>query len=114
MLRDGNVSTESGQVQFVGLGLLFFFLAIALLLITRLQDVATISVIAGALVEVISGVNFYLYNRSSAQLAVFHRALDQTQRFLLANTICELLDTGARDKARTALVRTIAERSPNQ
>ena len=100
--------------MFVGLGLLFFFAAMMLLMLTRLQDVATISVIAGALVEVISGVNFYLYNKSSAQLAVFQQALDQTQRFLLANTICELLESETRDKARSELVHTIAERPPKQ
>jgi hypothetical protein len=37
-------------------------------------------------------VNFYLYARTSAQLAEFHSRLDVTQRFLLANSLCETLD----------------------
>jgi len=43
----------------------------------------------GAVVEVIAGINFVLYGRTTAQLADFHHRLDRTQRFLLANSICE-------------------------
>ncbi|MBF0378141.1 MAG: hypothetical protein HQK72_11750 [Desulfamplus sp.] len=44
-----------------GIGLLFFLAAIVFLLTNKIQPIATISLISGALVEVISGVNFYFH-----------------------------------------------------
>lgn len=92
-----------------GLGLLFFLGAVAFLVVVRLQSVATVSVISGALIEVISGINFYLYGKTTAQLATFHRRLDQTQRFLLANSVCESFEGEERQKARASLIHTIAD-----
>ncbi len=89
-------------------GLLFFITAIVFLLTTSIQEVATVSVIGGALVEVISGINFVLYGKTTTQLAYFHQRLDQTQRFLLANSICELLEGEAKQKARSELIAVIA------
>jgi TRADD-N domain-containing protein len=92
-----------------GVGLLFFLGAVAFVLIVNLQSVATVSITSGALIEVISGINFYLYGRTTTQLATFHRRLDQTQRFLLANSVCESLEGEERQKARVSLVHTIAD-----
>jgi len=65
-------------------------------------------VISGALVELIAGINFYLYSRCVSQLADFHVRLDLTQRFLLANSICEGLDGDFKQQARSDLVRALA------
>jgi hypothetical protein len=91
-----------------GIGLCFFILAITFLLVTQSQAVATISVISGALVEVIAGINFHLYNKTTTQLSNFHQHLDQTQRFLLANSICEALEGETKQATRAAIVNTIA------
>lgn len=88
-------------------GLAFFVTAIAFLLIQQSQDLAVVSLISGALVEVISGVNFYLYNKSSAQLAEFHTRLESTQRYLLADSMCEGLEGDFKQKARADIVRAI-------
>jgi hypothetical protein len=71
------------------------------------HDIAVVSVISGAIVEVVSGVNFYLYNKTTHQLAGFQNRLDQTQRFLLANSICGSLDQ-VREQTVSELVRAIA------
>lgn len=91
-----------------GIGLLFFIASVSFI-IYRLPDIAaTISLISGALLELISGVIFYLYSKTSDQLANFQSRLDTTQRFLLANSICEGLQGESKQKARSDLVATIA------
>lgn len=66
------------------------------------------SLISGSLIEVISGINFYLYGKTSVQLADFQTRLDVTQRFLLAKSICESLEGDYKQKARSELIQTIA------
>lgn len=91
-----------------GAGLILFLGAIAFLLITQITAVAVVGVVGGAIVEVISGINFMLYGKTTTQLAEFHERLDQTQRFLLANSICETLEGEAKQKTRAGLVSVIA------
>ncbi len=88
-------------------GLVFFIAAIAFQLLQQPESTATISVISGALIEVISAINFYLYNKASAQLAEFQNRLDITQRFLLANSMCESLEGKYKQQSRAELVRAI-------
>jgi hypothetical protein len=65
---------------------------------------ATLGVIAGGLVQVISAINFYLYGRAARQFGAFHICLERTNRYLLANSLCEKLDLPARDAARCSLI----------
>jgi hypothetical protein len=96
----------------VALGLLFFVGAVVVELSTDAPNAALISAIAGGTVELISGLNFVLYGRATAQLGEFHDRLEQTQRFLLANSMCESLGTDRQDAARASLIETIAQASP--
>jgi hypothetical protein len=96
----------------VGLG--FFLFAVVWLLVSRVQDVALASVVGGAIVEVVSGIVFYLYGKTSNQLAEFQSQLDRTQRFLLANSVCSAIEGEAKDKTRAELVRAIAGIDPLQ
>jgi hypothetical protein len=89
-------------------GIALFAFAVVLLLLEQSTEVAIFSGIAGAIVEVISGIGFYLYAKASGQLAEFQSRLDRTQRFLLANSVCGSLKGSAKDKARTELIRAIA------
>ena len=92
-----------------GVGLVFFLGAVLFQLLAQATEVATVSIIAGAIVEVISGLNFYLYGRTTEQLAEYRRSLEQTQRFLLANSIAgSLEDETTRARARADLVTRIA------
>src|SRR6266700_21563 len=94
-----------------GVGLLFFIAAVSFILLKQTENVAVISLISGALVDVISAINFYLYSRASSQLASFHTYLDRTQRFILANSVCENLSGEIKQATRAELVRTIADYS---
>jgi hypothetical protein len=93
------------------IGLLFFLAAIGFLLVTNSSNLALVSSLAGAFVEVIAGIVFALYGKTTAQLADFHQRLDQTQHFLLANSICEALEGEIQQKTRSDLVMTIATAS---
>jgi hypothetical protein len=95
----------------VGVGLSFFIVAIAFLLFSNTGQVATISAIAGGLVEVIAGINFVLYGKAAGQLGSFHERLEQTQRILLANSITESIEGDARNSTRSQLVMEVV-RSP--
>ena len=66
-----------------------------------------VSVLAGGLIEVISGINFYLYFRTARQFAAFHTCLERTNRFLMANAMCEHLHED-KDKMRAELIRVVA------
>ena len=91
-----------------GAGFGFFLAAVGFILLQQSQNVATVSLISGALIEVISAINFYLYGKTSAQLAAFQTRLDQTQRYLLANSVCEGLEGDFKQRARAELVTVIA------
>ena len=90
-----------------GAGLIFFMVAIAFQL-GSMSDVAIISVIGGALIEFIAAVNFYLYGKTTTQLNLFHGRLEVTQRFLLANSLCDRLGNTHQDETRSYLIRQLA------
>ena len=91
-----------------GIGLACFLAAGTFLFYRDLKSVALISTISGTTVQIISGIQFYLYAQTTKQLADFHLRLDITQRFLLANSVCESLTGETKEKARHELVQAIA------
>jgi hypothetical protein len=72
-------------------GLVFFVCATSQAMSDDGRLRSIVSVLAGALSQFIAGVNFYLYFKASRQFASFHICLERTNRFLLANTMCENL-----------------------
>jgi len=95
-----------------GIGLTFFLFSVGFIILWKLESAAIISLISGALIEFISAINFYLYGKTSGQLANFQSRLDTTQRYLLANSICEGLESKTKQEARSGLVRMIAGDAP--
>jgi len=70
---------------------------------------ATVSMIAGTLIQVISAINFYLYSKTARQFAGFHICLERMDRYLLANSYCENLSTdSARDDCRRKTIEIMA------
>lgn len=107
VLGQSRKSFKSAQaLATFGAGLFLF--AVAWLLFSSSQDIALAGAIGGALSEVVAGIGFYLYGKSSDQLAVFQSRLDRTQRFLLANSVCSAINGEAQDQTRAELVRAIA------
>jgi TRADD-N domain-containing protein len=95
-----------------GFGLLLFVVAAVFSLLNGLSLASIVPLIAGAVVNVVSGIVFVLYGKTSLQLSAFHSRLEVLQRYLLANSICESLGDEARDKARAALIQEIS-RAPS-
>ena len=93
-------------------GLAFFLMAIVFMLWQHSGELATITMIGGALIEFIAGVNFYLYGKTLTQLSLFQGRLEVTQRFLLANSLCESLGEAWRDPTRARLINQLTTRYP--
>jgi len=92
---------------FAGLGTLFFFLSLRWVIAAK-AGLASISLISGALIQVISGINFYLYSQTTKQFAGFHICLERMDRYLLANSYCENLSTqDAKDHCRQKIIETM-------
>jgi hypothetical protein len=91
-----------------GVGLIFFFAAVAFSLATGMALAALILFLSGATVEIVAGIVFVLYGKTTAQLTSFHSRLEVLQRYLLANSLCEALDGNDRNKARAALIQEIS------
>lgn len=93
------------------LGLMFFLAAVAISLVKGNLESSIISVVGGGIVEVIAGLNFWLYSKTAAQLDSFHLRLERMQRYLLANSVCLNLQGEQRGTAMTGLIQKIADSS---
>ena len=89
-------------------GLVFFIVAVGFAVATNRVNAAIISAIGGGVVEVISGLNFWLYAKVAQQLDAFHVRLERMQRFLLANSVAQHLTDDSRDRVISELVGTIS------
>jgi hypothetical protein len=88
-------------------GLLFFVAAIAFLLSGQAQAIAYVSLICGILLEVLAALGFYAYGHVSQQLTAIHQTLDTTERFMLANNVCETLGA-TKEEVRAKLTFALA------
>ncbi|MGV8128254.1 MAG: pentapeptide repeat-containing protein [Methanothrix sp.] len=108
------IALDQAQKSFIAafvaaiIGLIFFLGSVSLLVFFNQINLTIIGIVGAAITEVISGLNFYLYNKSTYQLVEFLYSLNTTQRFLLANSICEGLEGEFKQQARSDLVRAIA------
>lgn len=89
-------------------GFFLFLVTVFLLIQKQPKERAILPLVGGTFVEVIAGVNFYLYGRTTKQLSSFHRRLDRTQRFLLANSICESIEGDLKHPTRAELVKIVS------
>lgn len=88
-------------------GFIFFVAAVVFVEDEQPNRYTAIPLLSGALIELVAGINFYLYAKANAQLSSFHSKLDQTQRFLLANSICESIEGELKHTTRSELVKTV-------
>lgn len=88
-------------------GTVILFWAIKLLMDNQVQG-SQLTLLAGVIIQVISGIIFYLYSRTSKQLFTFHACLERSNRFLLANNLCENIRGDVSDEMRKELIRLIA------
>ena len=86
----------------------FLLVAVSVLLFRQPTEIAYASGIGGVLVEMFTGTYLYLYKHASDQLATYRLALENLQKLLLANSMCEGLGTEAKQNARIDLIHLIA------
>lgn len=90
-----------------GIGSGFLLVAVSVLLLRQPTEIAYASGIGGVLVEMFAGTYLYLYKHASDQLAKYRFALENMQKILLANSMCEGLNTEAKQNARIDLIRLV-------
>jgi hypothetical protein len=67
--------------------------------------------IAGSIVVLVAAICFFSYARASRRLAGFYVGLERTNRFILADALCQQLDESRRNVARQSLVDVVAQAS---
>jgi hypothetical protein len=107
-----NVLSQADKAFYVAAGAAivgtgFFIAAVAFVLISGRPEDGIISLVSGALIQVISLLVFRLYGETTKQLASFHLRLDDLQRSLVANSFCEALGDLSKDRARSDLIRAM-------
>ena len=95
-------------------GVLFFLYGVISLLNSNggSQAAGLVSVVSGAVVQVIAGLNFYMYNRTSNQLLVYHSRLYSLQHFMLANNFSEGLPDHDRAASRSLVIKALISMPP--
>lgn len=84
-----------------GVGLIFFVAA----LVEALPSGSAF--LSGAILEIVAGMGLVLYGKTTAQLNSFRSRLEDLQRYVLVNSLCEALDGDERNKARAALIEEV-------
>lgn len=64
-------------------GVVIYFIGIFAVIILK-ADIAIITIIAGTVVELVSGLSFWLYSQSTKQLNIYHKRLTSTEKYLMA------------------------------
>jgi hypothetical protein len=89
-------------------GLLFFMGAVGFMLIGNSEPAATVGAISAGLVEVIAGINFFLFRSTSTELNNLEKRMEKQYYILLASSLSAQLSVEAREKAVTSLISTIS------
>jgi hypothetical protein len=84
----------------------FFFFSIVRVMDEGI-DFNILGIVAGALVQVMTAVVFYLYSQTARQFWAFHICLERTNRFLLANAIVGSLPEAEKAAKRSEIISTM-------
>jgi hypothetical protein len=82
---------------------LFFYSAMK----ENTNGTGNLGVISGLLIQIMTGVVFYLYSQSARQFGGFHICLERTNRFLLANAMVEHLPEAERALKRAEVITAV-------
>lgn len=87
-----------------GIGVAFFLAAVLIAIWRNNAGAASLSAVAGGIVECVAGLNFWLYGRTAKQLDAFHRRIERTQGILLGNSISSGISQPERDRVRARII----------
>lgn len=114
-----NASRQSKQSFWLAIitgliGLILIIIAVVIGLSSDKMVVSVISGVSGIFFELLTAFILPLYKQASSQLATFHQSIDDMHRFIIANSVCELLEGDKKQETRATLVQEIARMSPRQ
>ena len=72
-------------------GFVLFVLAVIIFLLGGNNSASLTAGLSGAIVEIVSGLYFWLYRETSKQLGKYHKRLEATEKYLIALQIIEML-----------------------
>lgn len=88
------------------LGFIVFILGIVLSAITK-QELALYTTISGGIVELISGLFFWLYKGTTNQLNLYHERLGYTEKYLTAMQLAEKMSPERKDETYKYIIQMV-------
>ena len=90
-------------------GFVLFILAVIIFLLGGNNSASLTAGLSGAIVEIVSGLYFWMYRETSKQLGKYHKRLEATEKYLIALQIIEMLPEGNRNEQYGKLIDHIFE-----
>lgn len=90
-------------------GFVLFVLAVIIFLLGGDNSASLTAGLSGAIVEIVSGLYFWLYRETSKQLGKYHKRLEATEKYLIALQIIEMLPEENRNEQYGKLIDYIFE-----
>lgn len=90
------------------LGFLIFVVGIVAAAVTG-RELALYTTISGCVVEIISGLFFWLYRNTTAQLNIYHERLGRTEKYLTALQVTEKMSQGKQDEMYQFIIQSILD-----
>ncbi len=88
------------------LGFVVFIVGIVLSAVTE-QELALYTTISGGIVEVISGLFFWLYKSTTNQLNLYHERLGYTEKYLTAMQLAENMSPERKDETYRYIIEMV-------
>ncbi len=90
-------------------GFVLFVLAVIIFLLGGNNSASLMAGLSGAIVEIVSGLYFWMYRETSKQLGKYHKRLAATEKYLIALQIIEMLPEENRSEQYGKLIDYIFE-----
>lgn len=90
-------------------GFVLFVLAVIIFLLGGNNSASLTAGLSGAIVEIVSGLYFWMYRETSKQLGKYHKRLEATEKYLIALQIIEMLPEENRNEQYGKLIDYIFE-----
>ena len=95
-------------------GFMLFVLAVITFLLGGNNSASFMAGLSGAIVEIVSGLYFWMYKETSKQLGKYHKRLEATEKYLIALQIIEMLPEENRSEQYGKLIDYIFENVDKQ
>lgn len=90
-------------------GFVLFVLAVIIFWLDGNNSASLTAGLSGAIVEIVSGLYFWMYRETSKQLGKYHKRLEATEKYLIALQIIEMLPEENRSEQYGKLIDYIFE-----